>query len=32
LSAGIAAGALVFLALYFLVDWIGRRLRHQSMP
>ena len=28
----LVAGALVFLALYFLVDWIGRRLRRQSMP
>jgi membrane protein DedA with SNARE-associated domain len=28
----LVAGALVFLALYFLVDWLGRRLRHQSMP
>lgn len=28
----LVAGALVFLTLYFLVDWLGRRLRHQSGP
>lgn len=28
----LVAGALVMLALYFLVDTIGRRLRHQSGP